>query len=444
MLVTLAATAPAHAELPQMSDERLLLEVQHRAWRFFWEKADAQSGLVNDRAKNHSVDEYSIASVASTGYALAAIPIAIENGWIGREEGAARAERTLKFLLQMPHQRGWFFHFVDKRSGERAWNSEVSSMDTALLLLGALTCGQYFARTPQTSAITKYANALYRRIDWQWMLTNGGAQPGKKVLSHGWKPRSGFLRYDYGSYSEAIMLVLLGLGAPQNALPASSWDAIQREMMTYGGREALRSGPLFIHQMPMGFFNLRHRRDRLGWDYWASSTNAMQMQRQFALDNAAKRKTYETGFWGLNASDGPKGYKAYGMVNSPEDGTVSPTGAIAAITFTPEFATGAARAIFNQHGEKLWDDYGFGNAFNLDQNWFDVDVIGIDLGMALIAIENHRSGLIWKLMESHPATTRAFKAAGLKLTEEAEPRTVFVAPKKVARVRDVTALRLAA
>ena len=420
-----------------------MLEVQHRAWRFFWEKADAQSGLVNDRAKNHSVDEYSIASVASTGYGLAAIPIAIQNNWIGHAEGAARAERTLKFLLQMPHQRGWFYHFVDKRTGERAWNSEISSMDTALLLSGAIACGQYFARTPQTASIKKLADALYERIDWNWMLTNGGTQPDKKVLSHGWKPRSGFLRYNYGAYSEAILLVLLGLGAPKNALPAPCWDAIQRETASYGGRESLRSGPIFIHQMPAGFFNLRHRRDRLGWDYWASSTNAMHMQKQFALDNATKRKTFAAGFWGLNASDGPKGYKAYGILGDPEDGTVSPTGAIAAITFAPEIAIPAARQMFDQFGDKLWDDYGFGNAFNLDQNWFDGDVIGIDLGMALIAIENHRSGLIWKLLESHPATTRAFKAAGLKATIEAEPRKVFI-PPEAARVFDAAKLRAAA
>jgi hypothetical protein len=410
--------------------EHLLEELQRRAVLYFWEKADPGTGLVNDRANNFGTDDYTAASTAATGYGLAALPIGVEHGWLNRKEAAARARTTLRFFWTMPHEHGWMVHFIDKRTGQRLWESEFSSIDTALLVAGAVVCGQYFARETSTIDISELADALYRRIDWWWMLTNNGTQPDKRVLSHGWKPETGFITYDYGAFSEAILLYLLGLGAPIHPLPPRTWEAIKRPLHTYAGTESLKGGPIFIHQMPSGFFYFRNQRDKLGFDYWVSSTNAMKIHRQYCVDRAAEFQTYAEGFWGLNASDGPEGYAAYGAVDGPEDGTVSPTGAIASITFDPAPALSIAHSLYDKFEHTLWGNYGFANAFNIDRNWFDGDVIGIDLGMALLSIENHRSGLIWTLMDSFYSTVQARRAAGFHLTLEAEPRPVYRADAK--------------
>ena len=379
------------------------------------------TGLVQDRAPNRGGDTYNVASIASTGYALAAIPIAIERGWIGRNEGAARAQTTLDFLLTMPNQHGWMNHFADKGDGKTVWNSEISSIDTALLVCGALVCGQSFAESHP--AITQRANQLYERIDWQWMLTNGGAQPDKLWLSHGWRDGK-FLDFNYEDYSEIIIALLLGMGAPTKPLPPACWDALRRPTETYNGIESLRGGPIFIHQMTHGWFSFKNKRDRLGWDYWISSQHATAIQQHFAEDNKAKSATFAQGWWALNASDGPRGYNAYGVPPATNDGTVSPTGAITSIAFDEAGARNFAHDLYEIHCAQLWGDYGFGNAFNVDENWFDSDVIGIDLGMMLLGLENQRAGTVWRLLETHPMTQRAFQAAGLRVTHENAERVL--------------------
>ena len=267
---------PSASEAPPRTDNQLIDELQRRAILYFWQKADPGTGLINDRANNFGADDYIAASIAATGYGLSALPIGVEHGWLDRAKAAARARKTLRFLLTMPHQHGWMFHFVDKRNGQRHWKSEFSTIDTALLVAGAIVCGQYFARETSTTDISLLADRLYRRVDWRWMLTNNGAFPEKHVLSHGWRIESGFISYDYGAYSEAILVYLLGLGAPVNPLPESTWEAIKRPQQTYAGTESLQGGPIFIHQMPSGFFYFRNQRDKLGFDYWVSSTNAMK------------------------------------------------------------------------------------------------------------------------------------------------------------------------
>jgi hypothetical protein len=407
----------------QLTDEQLLDELQRRAVLYFWETADPRTGLVKDRASNFGVDAYTEASTAATGYGLAALAIGADHGWLSRSEAETRAHDTLQFLLSMPNQHGWMLHFVDKRNGQRTWNSEYSSIDTALLLAGAIVCSEFFASEDSTNEISVLVDALYRRIDWWWMLTNGGAKPEKRILSQGWYPESQFIGYNYGSYSEAILLYLLGLGAPKNPLPNETWDAIDRPTQTYHDVASLQGGPIFIHQMPSGFFNFRNQRDRVGYDYWVSSTNAMNIHRQFCLDRSAEFQTYAEGFWGLNASDGPKGYTAYGATEETHDGTVSPTGAISSIPFTPTLALSAAQSLYSV--QSLWGKYGFANAFNIDRKWFSRDVIGIDLGMALLSIENYRTGLVWTLMHSFYSSGPALRAAGFHLTLEPNPRPVY-------------------
>lgn len=397
---------------------KLLAEVEKRAFRFFWEKSDPRTGLCNDRAHNlGGEDDYTVASIASTGYALASLPIAAQHGWVDKQAAYERALLTLRFLnARMPREHGWFFHFVDKRTGERVWNSELSTIDTSLLLAGALMTGQYW----RGSEVETLANALYARVDWKWMQTNGGAKPDKKLVAMGWRPKSGFLRNDWDRYSELMLLYLLGMGTADNPLPPESWRAWERNQVTYGGRTTLAGGPIFLHEMAHGFYDFRGQRDCLGYNYWVSSEQAVQINRQVCLDiaRAGKRRGYSAEIWGLNACDGPGGYKAYGAPPSKEDGTVSPTGVIAAILFAPDLARSAVDAMYACYGDKTWGRYGFSDGFNVDRDWYGQDVIGIDLGMALLAIEDVQTGLPWKLLAAHPATKRAWKAAGFHASSD--------------------------
>src|SRR5579884_193396 len=410
--------------LPKLSTDQLLTEVQKRAFRFFWEKSDPATGLTNDRARNVGPDDtYTVASIASTGYALAALPVAVEHGWVSRQDAYDRALLTLRFIHdKLPSVHGLYYHFIDKRTGERVWNCELSSIDTVLLMEGVLICGQYWSKTE----VHRLASDLYDRMDWTWMRTNGGAQPNKLVVSMGWKPETGFLGSNWDSYDELMQLYFLGLGSPRDPLPAASWTAWKRPVITYDGMKTLTGGPIFLHQMSQIFYDLRDRRDSEGWDYWVSATEATKINRQFCLDHAATRKTYGPNIWGLNACDYPDGYTAFDAPGTNEDGTVSPTGAIASIIFTPKLSRAAAQAFYTQYGDKIWGRYGFADAFNVDRNWYDPDVIGIDLGMALLAIEDARTGLIWKLVASNPATTVALQRAGFHKTEEVGARPLKI------------------
>src|SRR5579872_7270091 len=292
-------SAPQAVPLPAYTDAQLLDEVEHRAFRFFWECADANTGLVNDRAANFRADDHTIASIASTGYGLAALPIAVKRGWVTRAAAEQRATITLRFLRdKMPEVHGWYYHFVDRATGERVWNCELSSIDTALLLVGALTCGQYFRGTE----VERLADAIYDRVDWTWMRTDGGTQPDKLTLSMGWRPEKGFLPNEWDHYCELMLLYLLGLGSRRDPLPAASWAAWQRNVVEYGGRKTLAGGPIFMHQMAHAYYDFHDCRDGLGWDYRVSSVEATHINRQYCLDRAGTRKTYAPNVWGLNAS----------------------------------------------------------------------------------------------------------------------------------------------
>ncbi|HEV2473665.1 MAG TPA: glucoamylase family protein, partial [Chthonomonadales bacterium] len=306
-------------------------------------------------------------------------------------------------------------------TGARAWNCELSSIDSTLLILGALTCSGYWPNTE----VSRIANTLYDRMDWTWMLTNGGLAPDKLVVSMGWKPESGFLGANWSSYCELMELYLLGLGSRTDPLPAKCWNAWARPVVQYDGFTTLAGGPLFMHQMPEGYFLLKNEREDLGWDYWVSSTAATLINRAYCIDRSGSRKTYSDNVWGLSACDGPSGYSAYGAPGD-EDGTVAPDTAIASLIFTPKLSMQAADAFYSRYGARLWGRYGFSDGFNIDRNWFDSDVIGIDLGMAMVAIEDERSGLIWRLIGSNAFVGASLRKAGFRRTREPAGRPLQV------------------
>ena len=396
---------------PGATNDVLLDTLQHKAFAFFWNESHADTGLTKDRARNFDdPDTFDVASTASTGYALAALPIGVERGWVTRNAAQERALQTLRTVYdKLPSNHGFFYHFIHWKTGARVWNSELSTIDTALLLLGALTAGQYFK-----GEVERLANAVYARTDWQWMQKADGSQPDVKTLAHGWKPEEGFLKSRWAVYDEAAYLYLLAMGAPQKAIGADAWNQWKVEPAIAENYRVFRgANPIFWAQMTPGYYDLRGLRDRQGRDWWNNWLNEHLVNRAYCARNAEKIKTYEGGVWGLTACDAPDGYRAYAPRDGANDGTVAPTAALGSFYIAPGLAHVALRTLYDKHGSKIWGKYGFSNAFNVDRNWYDKDVIGIDLGMMLLSIENHRSGLIWRLMRSHPSYKKGLAAAGM-------------------------------
>lgn len=398
----------------------LLEQLTKRAFDFFVNESHPETGFVKDRANNSKPDSIVISSIACNGFALAALPIGVQRKWISRSRAIMRAEQMLESHLQSEHHHGWLYHFIHWETGKREWQCEISTIDTSLLVMGSLVAAHFF----NTPSLKRLANRLYERLDFHWALTDGSTRPREKTLVMGWRPESGFINSRWDHYCEHIFLYLLALGSPTYPIPAECWDAWERPHVTYKGYEMLTGGPLFLHQMSHVYIDLRGKRDRLGYHYGVSSRNATLAQKQFCIDHRDKFKTYSADTWGLTASDGPDGYRAYGAPGkmTEHDGTVAPTAAITSIIFTPAESIAAAKAFHEQYQEKLWGRYGFSNAYNLQRDWWGPDVIGIDLGMMLLALENHRTGLIWELCSQIAPIKLGLQKAGFQATQEPEPK----------------------
>lgn len=402
------AARPLGARPARLSDDQLLDLIQRRAFRYFLEAANPENGLVLDRADNHRpvALDYSPATVAGSGFGLAAWCIGAERGWISRDAARQRVRRTLRFFLErMPHQRGFFAHFVDARTGQRVWDCEISSIDTGLFLGGVMAARGCFAGDPEIVAL---ADRLLDRVDWNWM------RGGTPFLKMGWKPETGFLEAAWDHYSESIIIQLLALGARRHAIPDTAWRALRRTFGEYGGQVFIGYPALFTHQFSHLFVDLRDRADAFA-DYFENSQRATLANRQFCLDLRPAFKTFHEDRWGLTACIGPDGYIAYGAPPGIAivDGTVAPAGAGCSIMFTPDLAIRSLRHLYEEFGDRLWGRYGFADSFNLDRAFVATDCYAINQGPLLLAIENYRSGRIWRWVMADPRIQRGLTRAGL-------------------------------
>jgi hypothetical protein len=394
-------------------DDEFLEDLQHRAFRYFWEQAGAGTGLVLDRARTDGEPSDSnhrtAASIAATGSGLTALSIAAERQWIRPDEARDRVRSTLRFFADHAFQQhGWFYHWLNSATGERIWQSEVSSIDTALLLGGVLTARQKFSADAE---IKRLATSIYERLDFTWML-NGDPL----LLSHGWKPESGFLRSRWDTYSELAILYLLGIGSPTHPVSPASWYAWKRPRIHYAGYTYINCAPLFIHQYSHAWIDFRRRRDQEHTDFFVNSIDATRAHRAFCLSLTREFPQYSADIWGITASDSVKGYVAWGgPPRDPRiDGSVVPGAAGGSLMFTPDICLPALRTLRERFGEKIYGRYGFANAFNSGTGWIDPDVIGIDLGITLLSAENLRSGHVWRWFMANPEITRALDKASLR------------------------------
>jgi hypothetical protein len=386
------------------SNDHLLDEVERRACRYFFEMADPDTGLVLDRALTNAPYAASVASIAATGFGLSALAIADSRRYLDHDKAEARTRTTLKFLCERAAQEhGFFYHFVDSSTGERIWKSEASSVDTAWLLCGTLHALAYW----QDADIRKYASELLRRTDWEWMLN------GRETLCHGWTPETGFLKYRWDSYSEALAMYLLAMSSETHPIPSSSWNAFTRPMQAFDGIFYIdASTPLFVHQYSHAWFDFRNRTDRYA-NYFHNSTRATQAHRMYCMDLSNKFPWYGPDMWGVTASDSRTGYKAWGSPANPPDGTVVPCAAGGSLVFLPGECASVLRNIYDHYGN-AWSKFGFVDAFHPGAKWYSKFVLGIDAGITLLMAENFRAGSVWQLVMSTREAQRGMKAAGFR------------------------------
>jgi hypothetical protein len=392
---------------PSLLDDPLLEDLEKANFRFFWEQANPETGLVRDRFNVRQPRKSDLASIAATGFGLTALCIGEKRKFISRMEGQRRVLNTLRFLWKvLPHHRGFFYHWANMNTGQRIWDSEVSSVDTAILLCGILLCRQHFTH-PE---IHELASAIYNRVDWNWLSED------TPVLPHGWTPESGFLQYRWDDYSEMMMMYLLGLGSDAHPLPAKAWDSWKRSTFEYDGIRYIGSfAPLFIHQYSQAWFDFRGKRDRYA-DYFKNSIIATDVHRRFCLNLANKFPDYSDDLWGITASDSARGYVVWGGPPStgPIDGTIVPCAAGGSLPFQPDATMRVLRNIKDRYGQRTWSNYGFVDAFNPLTNWYDTDVVGIDVGITMVMVENARTTFVWDTFMKNPEAKRAMERAGFE------------------------------
>jgi hypothetical protein len=397
------------------SRAELVDDLERRACLYFYEQAPPDTGLVLDRTPVDGSRGRRVASIAATGFGLSALCIADEQGYLAPGEARLRTRKTLEYLARRaPHHRGFFFHFLDAETGERAYGCELSSIDTAWLLCGVIHAREYFA-TPE---IRKLANQIIRRVEWDWMLDGG------VTLRHGWMPESGFLPYRWDRYSELLAMYLLAMGAPQYGISAKCWHAWERPMTTESGRPYIESAaPLFVHQYSHAWLDFRGRRDSYA-DYFENSQLATLRHRRFCLGLRRRFPWIDDQMWGITASDSSYGYLDWGGPQTPAnekiDGTLVPCAAGGSLPFAPNDCASVLETMVDRYGSRVWTRYGFIDSFNPHTRWWASDVLGIDLGIMLLMAENMRSQSIWPVMMQAPEVKRGFAAAGLRVTPETE------------------------
>ncbi len=422
---------------PAQTESQMIDAIQRGAFGYFLHETNDANGLVLDKTQSDWP-----ASIAAVGLGLTAYPVGVERGLVTRTKAAERTLTTLRFFWQSKQgaepdatgHKGFYYHFLDMQTGARAWQCELSTIDSALLLGGMLTSAAYFdGNAPAEREIRDLADRLYARVDWQW-ARNGGL-----TVTHGWKPESGFLPYRWEGYDEALLLYLLGLGSPTHPLPAESYRAWAStyEWKTVYGTEFLYAGPLFTHQLSHVWIDFRGIQDDFmrahGIDYFENSRRATLVQQQHGIRNPGGFAHYGEFCWGITASDGPGeitrkvdgierrffDYLARAVPDGPDDGTIAPWAVVASLPFAPEI-TVPTIADFTRYRRVGDHRYGFKATFNptfpdpggLPNGWVSPWHFGINEGPIVIMIENYKSGLVWQLMRGCRYLVAGLRAAG--------------------------------
>jgi hypothetical protein len=419
----------------KLSNDVLVTRLQRAAFSYLIDYADADTGLIADSSRKGSP-----CSIAVVGFALSCYPIAVQNGWLSRANAATRTLKVLRFLSDSTQSdspdatgyKGFYYHFLDMQTGKRVWKCELSLIDTTLLIAGVLMAGFYFDGGSEESEIRERAGALYRRVDWRW------AQNGNSSVTQGWKPECNFLHYGWDGYNEALILYVLGLGSPTFPLTPDCYETWQ---LTYQwenllNRDVLYSGPLFTHLFSHAWIDFRSIRDAFmrekSSDYFENTKSAIAIQRAYNERNPHGFKAYSRDFWGVTAGDGPDvqdlrengrdrrffGYMSRGVPYGPDDGTIAPWGMLATLPFGSEAALTGTRSLLSAYPQ-VCDQDRFSSGFNptlhsSSGGWLSKGWYGLDQGLLVMMIENHRTGLIWEIMARSGPVRDGLKRAGFE------------------------------
>jgi hypothetical protein len=404
--------------MPALTDEALLDSLQRTAFEYFWNEANPVNGLIRDRSQS-----WSPCSIAAQGFGITAICIAIDHGWVSLEDGRDRIMLGMETLwngVQGPEQynrngyMGLFYHFLDINSGVRTWDSELSTIDTALLMAGVLDARQYFVGPdPADADLRALADSLYHRVDWEFMRNSGTG------IRMGWKPETGFNTFgNWIGYNEAMILYILALGSPTHPVPDFTWGywTSGYNWSTQYGYTYVIFPPLFGHQYSHCWIDFRDINDQYmslrGITYFENSRRATLAAREYCIANPLGWTGYGADNWGLTASDDPDGYLAHGAPPAQNDnGTITPTAAAGSISFAPEVVIPALQNMYNTYGSMLWGKYGFKDAFNPTRFWWGTDYLGIDQGPIIIMIENYLNGSVWNRFMQNPDILRGLAEA---------------------------------
>jgi len=419
------------------NDDAFMNYLEHAHFDYFWYTANPANGLVPDRSTTGSD-----CSIAAVGFGLTAIGIAIDHGWITRDQGAARVLTTLNTFWNGPQgpglsgvigYNGWFYHFLNMNTATRSGSSELSSIDTALLLGGVLYAKQYFSGTNATeTSIQATASAIFNRVNWTWMSPD---IPGTNGVRMGWLPDSGFSTFgDWKGYDEGMLIYLLGIGATSNSLPASCWSywTSGYAWATFYGFSFVTFPPLFGHEYSHCWIDFRHVGDTYmngqTSTYFENSHRAALAQQQYCIADPGGFAGYNALIWGLTASDDPYGYSAHGAPPAQNDnGTIAFTASGGAMAFASEISLPALKNFYTNGKKKFWTPYGFIDAFNLSVAWYDNAELGIDQGPIVIMTENYRNQNVWRLFMQNPEIQNGLQRAGfvslpfMPLAAQAQP-----------------------
>ncbi|HUM46198.1 MAG TPA: glucoamylase family protein [Chitinophagales bacterium] len=431
-------SAAPYQQQPQVVSATFMDSLSENTFHFFWDLAGEKNGQIPDRWPSES-----FSSIAATGFGLTAYIVGVERKYVSRQQAAERVLKTLKFFKNakmgseekgITGYRGFFYHFIDMVTGLRFEKVELSTIDTGLLMAGILSCQTYFdADNATEKQIREIADQLYRNVEWDWAMNN------EETMSMGWHPEKGFLDARWKGYNEAMILYVLALGSPTHTIPAESWNGWTKTYQwgTYYGQEMVNFGPLFGHQYSHMYIDFKGITDdymrKKGIDYFENSRRATYANQSYCINNPAGYVGYDSTTWGLTACDGPgndnkinpniafMGYSARGAAQwyVQDDGTIAPTAAGGSVPFAPEICLPALKSMKLQYGNKIYDRFGFRDAFNRTiinkdgtQGWVDPDYLGIDEGPIIIQLENYRTGLIWELMKKNPYIVAGLKKAG--------------------------------
>lgn len=410
----------ARGILPNLSDDKLLDEVQRQTFRYFWDFAHPVSGMARERSNRayHYGDE--VVTTGGTGFGVMATVVAVHRGWITRDSAARHLLKMVKFLARADSYHGVFPHWLHGETGRTIPFSRKDDgadlVENAFLFQGLLTARQYFdANNPLESELRNRINWLWSEIEWNW-FTKGG----EEVLYWHWSPNNGWaMNFPLRGFNECLITYVLAASSERYPVsPAVYHRGWAQSNFFKNGKSFFGielplgfdyGGPLFFSHYSFLGLSPKGLKDQYA-DYWKQNRNHTLINRAYCISNPKNFKGYGENCWGLTASDNHEGYNAH----SPDNdlGVITPTAALSAFPYTPEYSMQALRHFYYNLGDKIWSEYGFVDAFNESENWYAKSHLAIDQGPIIVMIENYRSGLIWDLFMSCPEIFQGLKKLG--------------------------------